>query len=294
MKWHTVCQEHIALHFRPNYNNVYAKTMHTIKSFFRLPIFFSVVLFFTIAGCDSNDSNSDDAPDVIPAEVFTLPVDIFAPGANKSEAPGLNFTAAAFRVWPVSIIVSANMVLPSLLTLQALDTEPVFEDGSWLWVSEASNLGQSISFTLSASRDAGDTVWSMSITYNDIENDIQFDNYELFTARTSNNGQSGSWSLFYPLEGMSQNVLNATYSISSDDERQISFSIPPGAFSNSGDSVVYSESGDERTFDWRQVSENIETLVMWNSSTNAGHITATDYNNGTQGCWDTELEDVDC
>ena len=258
-------------------------------------IFFFIAVFslIFIAGCDSNAAE-DEAPEVIPSEIFTLPVDLFDQTLSKSAQPGANFTAAALRVWPVSLIITANLVIPSLTTLQALQTEPVFQDGAWQWDSSVTANGQTVQFNLSAVRENGGTEWSMRITSTDLQGNTVLDDFELFTAQTSENGDVGSWQLFYLLNDASQNVLNASYVRDSETEKSIVFSIPETAVLGAGDSVEYEENGDERTFIWQQIAESITHTIIWNAVTLEGSITATNFNGGDEGCWDAALNDVAC
>ncbi len=258
-----------------------------------LYLFIAAFSFVSISGCDST-SSEDEAPDVIPSEVFALPVDLFNQTASKDAMPGANFTAAALRVWPVSLIISANLIIPSLTTLSALDTNPVFENGAWQWTSITNSGGQEIQFILSAERFGGGTSWSMRITSTNPLGGEVFDDFELFSAETSDNGTSGAWQLNYLLNGESQNVLNASYTITSDTEKSITFNVPQTAQQAAGDSVAYTENGDARTFIWQQVAESISHNVTWDATTLEGTISATNFNGGTMGCWDANLDDVAC
>ncbi|MFK7846746.1 MAG: hypothetical protein AB8G77_15705 [Rhodothermales bacterium] len=272
--------------------------------------FIAAFTFIAISGCDSTNSD-DEAPEVIPSEVFLLPVDLFNQAASQSAAepvaaqpvtesasqssmPGVNFTSAALRVWPVSLLISANLIIPSVTTIQALDATPVFEDGAWIWTSAADNNGQTIEFNLSATRNGNATNWSMKISSTGGLQGQELSDFELFTAETSEDGEIGSWQLFYFINGASQNVLNATYANTSATEKAITFSIPESAGQGAGDSVEYRENGDERSFIWEQVAESISHNITWNAMTTVGSISATNFNGGSMGCWDEGLEDVAC
>ncbi len=256
-------------------------------------LFIVAFSFITLTGCDSN-SPEDSPPDLIPGEVFSLPVDLFSQSAGKAEQPSVNFTAAALRVWPVSLIISANLIIPSLTTLQALNAEPVFQDGVWQWTSSVQSGQQSVQFQLTADRIAGGTNWSMKISATDFSGQ-ELTDFELFTGHTSNNGETGSWQLFYPLNDLSDNVLNAAYTFESPTQKSIVFSIPEtSSLGAGGDSIDYVENGEDRTFIWLQGAENITHTIIWNSMTHVGSITATNFNGGVMGCWDATLDDIDC
>lgn len=268
--------------------------MKIYKLKFGLHFIVAALILSIIPGCDNADTE-DDVPEVIPPEVFTLPVDLFdQSAAAKTGAPKINFTAAALRVWPVSLLMTANLIIPSVATSAALQADPVFQGDVWEWSSTANANGQSVGFVLSADRNGGSTDWRMRISMTDPVTSDELVDFELFTAQTSNNGQTGSWNLFYYLNGASQNVLDAEYVITSDTEKYITFSIPESAAQNAGDSVRYEENGDERTFIWQQVGQGISHTVTWNHVTKEGSIIATNYNNGELSCWDADFEDVAC
>ncbi len=258
----------------------------------RIYLLLAAFTFITLTGCDSTNTE-DEAPDVIPSEVFTLPVDLFNQTTAKNEMPGVNFTAAALRVWPVSLIISANLIIPSITTISALEADPVFQDGAWVWAASASSGTQTIGYSLSASRSGGETTWSMRITTTDPASGESLEDFELFSAQTSQDGAVGSWQLYYYLDGASANVLNASYT-TGDTEKTITFSIPQSAAQGAGDSVEYRESGTSRSFVWEQVAEAITHDISWDATTSEGSISATNFNSGTMGCWDTSLEDAAC
>jgi hypothetical protein len=268
--------------------------MKTYPFSYRLFFTFAALLIVTLPACDSSDPE-DDAPDVIPSEVFSLPVDLFSlTASNKTGAPKINFTAAALRVWPVSLIVSANLIIPFIAISTALETEPVFQDGAWQWTFTVNADDQSVGFVLSGLPGNGGTDWSMKITTMDPASQNELVDFELFTGHTSDNGRVGSWQLFYYLNETSVNVLNAEYVITGDTERSITFSIPESATLNAGDSVRYEEIGDTRIFEWQQVAESLLHTVTWDALTKEGSILATNFNNGDAGCWDAAFEDAPC
>jgi hypothetical protein len=126
--------------------------------------------------------------------------------------------------------------------------------------------------------------------------DADYDAFELYNATTSLDGKSGSWRLYYEVEGERTEVLDAEFEVTSETEREITFTVPPsnpdpGAV---GETVRYHSEGDARLFDWHQEPEDNDHLVEWSASTGAGSITADDYNDGERACWDENLDDVPC
>jgi hypothetical protein len=247
----------------------------------------------TFAGCDSN-KDEDAAPDLFPAEAFTLQTELFNQNLAPKQAAGINFAAAALRVWPVSLAIGANLIIPSALTTSALQAEAVSEDGSWVWAASATANGLNTAYSLIGTRRDGGTDWSMLVTVQGGMGGETLDDFELFTGRTTDNGASGNWSLFYPIEGVSTNVLSAEYAIVSDTEKSITFSVPTTAEDNAGDTIEYAEIDNLRTFEWMQAGAGIQHLITWNATDSTGSITATNFRSGAKSCWDAELNDTVC
>ena len=132
----------------------------------------------------------------------------------------------------------------------------------------------------------------MRVSYFDGEQTL--DNFELYTAATDASSQTGSWQLFYPIDGQSRNVLNADFAVSSETEATITYSIPATTGHNAGDAVRYEVDEDARTFDWTQVGEALNHLITWDAVTRVGSINATNYNQGQKACWDGDLENSAC
>lgn len=231
---------------------------------------------------------------MIPEAAFTLQADLFQTEDGSKTMTRVHFTAGALRVWPVSVIINANLVVPVLVTAAALqDAEPEFRNGAWEWTTTTAIDNQTVAFTLRGNPDGSQVDWSMNITASDPIFGQTYDDFELYTAQTDTRSQTGSWQLYYRINGTRQNVLNADFEVFSDDEVAITYSIP-AAQPNGGTSVLYAVDGDARRFFWDQVTEGFQHDVEWNATSHIGSITATNHNDGEQGCWDENLDDVDC
>ncbi len=247
-----------------------------------------------LAGCDSASTNEPDAtpPRVLPAEAFSLQTNLFNQNDAGKTSAGANFTAAALRVWPVSVIISANLIVPVAVTAAALQADPIQSGNTWIWNSTVVSDGHEVAFTLEGTVNGSSINWSMRVSYTDGQQ--TFDDFELYTAVTDFESQTGTWQLFYEIDGQRRNVLNADFVVTGEDEAAITYSVPNTADRDAGDSVMYQASGDERVFDWRQIAEGFDHLVVWDVATHAGSITATNFNNGDKACWDENLDNAAC
>ncbi len=253
----------------------------------------TMLFVLLLAGCDSvSDDDGATAPPVLPADAFSLKTDLFnQTNASKSMA-GTHFAAAALRVWPVSVIISANLIVPVAVTAAALQANPERDGTTWTWTTTTVANGREITSQLAGTLQGSSVRWSMRVSYFDGEQTL--DEFELYTAVTDASSQTGSWKLYYPINGQSRNVLNADFAVPSETEATITYSIPASAENNAGDSVRYEADDNARTFDWTQVGEALNHLIIWDADTRVGSIDATNYNQGQKACWDEDLENSAC
>lgn len=257
---------------------------------------FMLVSGSLISGCDSQGDDGDNGtpPALISENAFALQVDLFQPGSSKQIASKVNFAAAALRVWPVSILVSANLIVPVAVTAAALQDSPELVDGAWRWETTVLVADATVEFELSATPSGSNVDWSMKISAENPLLGQVYDTFELYTARTTVGEQVGTWKLYYKVGGVRTNVLDASFAVTEDDTKSITYSIPVTAAENGGDSVFYETDGDVRHFFWQQLDAGMNHDIEWNAATREGSITATNYNGGVKSCWDANFDDKQC
>jgi hypothetical protein len=253
-----------------------------------VPLYLAIAM---IAGCDSNENDSfeDAPPPVLSVDAFSMDASVF--GSSSKTQAGPNFVAAALRVWPVSAILSANLIIPALATAGAVQVDPAWDD-AWIWSTTVTGEAGQVGLTLTATPGAQGVEWSMVV---DVEgSEIILQDFELYRAQTALNGKSGTWQLYYEFEGERVNVLRADFEIVDEDTKSLVFTIVDGPFDNLGDTVSYRTDGTGREFEWIEQSQGREHLVVWDEVTHAGSITSTNYNGGSPSCWNENLDDVTC
>lgn len=263
-----------------------------------------LILFaITATGCDSTGTNTtDEPPAVLPPDAFALNTELFSnqnPGSTSATKTSeyAHFTYAARRVWPVSLLIKANLVMPSAVTATALQVEPVIQEGTWVWDSRVDSQNQDLTFRLEGTPDGDSVRWSMFVTASDPDRGRALDHFELYTARTAMDGSSGAWSLYRHLDGERTHVLDADFTVTSDTEKEITFSVPETVEVNVIGSVRYAIDGTQRTFEWTRVEQRIGTIVVvatWDAETKAGSIVAPNYNGGEPACWNESFLNVAC
>ncbi len=258
------------------------------------PAIVLLVSVLSIAACDSQGENDETPPELLSDQIFSLQTDLFAPGGAKTGALKANFANAALRVWPVSLIIGANLIVPAAVTAAALEDSPEFVDGAWEWTRSAIVDEATINFALTARPDGTTIYWSMKISGEDPVGGAIYNEFELFTGETTAGEQAGSWNLYYDIAGKSTHVLSADFDLGEEDVKSITYRVPVTSDLNGGDSVTYETNGDDRHFLWQQIGEALSHDIEWNAVTKAGSITATNYKAGVKSCWDTLFDDVAC
>ncbi len=250
------------------------------------------LLFLLAAGCDTIVQEEARPPTLIPAQAFTVETELFEQELSTKTEIGTHAMIARLRVWPVTTALAGYLALPAAVTQAALDEKPAVENGAWVWKAKVATAQQKVAFTLAGTVHEGHVDWTMRVAPAEPDTDSTV---VLYTAKTAPDGSSGAWKLFAPTEDTTRHVLDAAFEIDQDGKKKtITFWVPPTASEHAGDAVVYAQEGDRRSIQWSQVDAGREHVVAWNAEGYAGSITATNYNDGAQACWDDDLQNETC
>ncbi|GAB5536170.1 MAG: hypothetical protein Rubg2KO_24190 [Rubricoccaceae bacterium] len=255
-----------------------------------------VVVVLVLAACDTTTGTSDaEAPTLIPEAAFAFDADLGDTSSSRSASgdAGLNFFTGAARVGIVSLVVKANLILPAAMTSAATSVDPIVTDGVWVWSSTRPINGTDATFRLEGAPDGSFIDWNLRVTTANPATGDALDDFVLYTARTSLDGQTGTWRLYYRIDGERTEVLSAEYDVSGDVE-ELLFTVENENDDHVGSTVLYQTEDDTNTFDWLQKPQDIRTFVQWDDVTGAGFIEADDYKEGVRSCWDASGDDVAC
>lgn len=251
-----------------------------------------------LAACDAADPNPPPPPPAAPSLPSAAAFDFdrsFPSSTGSQVQSGPNHGNAAFRVGVVTLAVGIHLIVPSVATGAAGQVSPVIQNGTWVWENTVAVEQSSVTFRLEGTPDGNEVDWRMLISSPDLKGEV-YDNFPLYTAATSFDGKTGTWSLNYRIDGATTNVLNADYEEASGAVHELTFSIPESNPNENarGSSVLYQAAGDARLFDWHEPTPGQTHLIEWDAVTRAGSIEAWNYNNGERACWDSGLNDVPC
>lgn len=257
---------------------------------------FLFLFLFVFAGCDSVTPEAEpDAPDTIPSQAFALNMDMFKENqvVGKSEQGFANWINAAFRTAAAVKIADTILEVPLTLTEAIQQVPPVFNDNAFVWSYEEVENGQTSSIALKAQIETNFIDWSMKVTGVDEEQNLTFENFLLYRAKTFTDTEQGNFSVYFPTENGSLHVMDGTYNVESESKHTLSFTIPEGVDEIGGIEAVFTQDVDQIMLDLTD-AEGQKHLIEWNETTHKGSITADDYNNGEKSCWDETLRDVAC
>lgn len=249
-----------------------------------------------LVGCDEaapGDPSDGTPPPVIAPSAFAFDSSLVAGGQNARGAFGQNWLNAYTRVVIVSGAVGVHLFTPALVTAAAVQADPYVEDGTWIWENTMTINTSEVTFRLEGTPDGTEIAWRMLISSDDL-NSESYDAFELYDATTTLDGKSGTWRLYYKIDGVRTEVLDAEFDVTSEAVREITFIVPETIPDAGSSTVHYAADGDARLFDWHQEPEDFDHLIEWDEETKAGSITATNYLDGERYCWDENLEDVAC
>jgi len=250
-----------------------------------------------LSACDSTTAGgggSDDvAPTLIPPAAFSIDDDSF-PEQSVQSFQGSNHTQAFARVAIVNLAIGIHLIIPAAATNAATQVQPIVENGTWVWENTVPVDDQPVTFRLEGTPDGSEIDWRMILASATISGQ-DYTHFVLYTATSSIDGTSSSWSLYYNIEGQGRTrVLDADY-LQTGEQRELTFSIPESNPNEGarGDSVTYTSDGNDRVFDYME-SPTRNHFIEWNAVTAVGSITAWDWNDGTRACWDSNLDNVPC
>lgn len=258
----------------------------------------SLLLFvcaFVLVGCDTVDSSSGDesAPEVIPSEAFSLDLNMFGPQAGKSTQESSHYVAAAWRVSIATVITSTILYYPAVLTAAIQEVEPVVNNNTYIWAADTTVAGRTHGVELRARLNGGAIDWTMRVSGIDDETGRYLENFVLYEATTGVLSNSGSFDIYYPKDGGSLKVMDGSYMVGNDETHTLQFSIPDNVEDIGGAVAIYKHDGMQSSIDLTG-GEGLNHLIQWDEETGAGSLTADDYNNGEQACWDSEQQNVEC
>jgi hypothetical protein len=255
-----------------------------------------LALFFIWTGCDTVDpeTESAEAPAAVPEQAFELDVSLFdqEPAAGKNGRAS-HFLAAVWRVSIANLVTGSILYYPAMMTHAIQHTPPLYSEGGYIWAADTLIDGQVHSIELKARLADSAIDWTMRVSGIDDRTGDYLEDFVLYTARTGAESKTGDFQVYFPIEGVSRQVMDGAYAIDSDTESTLSFSIPADIDDIGGLSAVYRREGLWTSLDLEGPEGDLH-YIQWHAQTHEDSITASDYNNGDEGCWNTHLFNTDC
>ncbi len=267
--------------------------------FYTLRFALFAVLLIVVAACDTVEpSDTPDAPAVIPEAAFAVDLALFDAGSDVSaskSAEASNYLAAAIRVLVVNTGVRSMLFVPAAVTKAAQRVDPVWDGRAFVWAADTLYGDVAEGFALTARPEADAIFWEMRVTGNIPENDLRFDDFLLYEARTGLNSDEGTFDIYYPTHQGSLHALEGSYALTDDGSNNtLRFAIPREVPDAGGLEAIYGQQGPWLSLDVTEADPDKWHYMRWNHRTHEGSIEAYDYNNGEKACWNAALQNIDC
>lgn len=253
-----------------------------------LALFFALGLVF-ISCSDANDQ-AGEPPAIPSSESMTVTFD----GLNAQKKTSTvhqtdtTFGVAYLSALAAGVILEANFALPKVLLKAAEGQEAEYlGNGEWQWTYSASGEQGSYSVRLTAQTKREEVDWKFYVST--VSSQVNWDDVLLFSGTSTYNGDEGTWNIFNPA---TEALITTSGWRISESETLITLSVFDSDTVVSRIDYIYRDTVKKISFS--NLTENTETVIQWDVNTGAGSITATNYNNGDEACWDESFQDVAC
>lgn len=258
--------------------------IQTNKLYLIVLIAVSGLVFLNNCSDDSSTgSEPEDPPEIPEATPVEIDDSIFTDNTTGEEAPA--FLEAELSVQTADETITSAASMSSLYLGSAQGTEPVFEDGMWVWEETAPD--GSLTIRNTSEEVAGGVEWNLYISGN-WDGEESLNDFNILSGFVSDDGMSGSWTFHNP--GFpNASYWEYTWEKSSDTEFTFSSSInDPEEDTSFG--VNYKRDGDVNTLNYSGFDAMDDIQIYWNGSTGEGYIDE----NGDRRCWDDSYQETAC
>lgn len=251
---------------------------------------------------------TEEGPELPPVESMQLDLAAFtgALSADKADDPSdagttskANFQNAAFRVGLLNLAIGAALIPPTLVFAAAVNTQPRFEQGEWIWEYSVTAGGQTFAAHLTGWFEGhlrtGTTLeLEMRVTCTGCA--VPTEDFLWYAGSFDTAGAYGYWQFFHPeIAQDDQTFVRIDYVVSGDRERSLTFeNLRSDGHPDAGDLIDYTLSGDLLTLLVHDASASLDYSAAADLATGEGWLQVPGYLGGAQACWDGEQYDVAC
>jgi len=255
--------------------------------------------------CTDNPSSANDEPPAIPPvssmemdySTFELDPQQSSPKATHTVQEYEHFTAAVGSATILRLVVALNVAIPRAILEGASNRDPQLNgDGQWEWSYSQTTDQNSFEVRLVAIVSGSGTAeqqvnWEFYVS----SDQHGLDNFLFFEGVTSADGSTGTWT-YYDLASPEQQsaVSRVDWNVVDENNRSLTLEVLSDRNNHQGDTIEYSFDGSLKTAVFTDASEGTTVTLVWNPETHEGSITAPNYNNGVQACWNSNLENTAC
>jgi len=263
----------------------------------------AMLLFLFVAilsSCDDNptSSSSDEAPFIPDFSVMEMDISYFTErppykiAMQNSDSDDVYFMAYTYAVNSANLFNAYGSTGFLYLGLAELGN-PKYEDNVWNWVYSYQTQGAFTEMKLTSRPASNGFEWNLYLTV-DIAGEESLNNAKIMSGFSSNDGKTGSWSLFLGSDVSANNdpVLKFEWNKQSETNHKTGFKIYAENSSNQLPvlEIDYERDDTEFLINYMNREDASAKVIYWNISSETGYI----IENGVKSCWNQSLETTAC
>jgi hypothetical protein len=256
----------------------------------------SLALIAVAAACDSaTEPVFEGAPPLPPLQSLYADVSFFEDEIANGSGQGTHFLAAVSGMMDARNSFSGSLEFPIAILDGANTITPDDAGGTYHWRFVTTVDDQTFDTDLSGrARGVVDGVWEMRVT--SATTSPQLNQFLWATGTAELENVFGEWLIFDPsTPAVRTQFLRVSWQRTVESYRAVFTNTRVGDARN-GEKVDYESASVIRRIIHLGNSSPPNTIsqILWNTSTNEGHILSPSYNGGQQACWDSLLQNQAC
>jgi hypothetical protein len=264
---------------------------------------FSITLILLLSSglFTSCKKDNGDPPSLPPMESMTIDFSNFTSSKKGSdvlfdqkgiENSNWEFAASVAGIW--NTILTINLAVPVTSFKLAVDQDPVFlENKTWQWSYNVSVLGVTYKARLTGQIMTSDVEWTMYVSSDNISEFIWF------KGTSELDGTGGRWTLNESADSPTP-LLQIDWTKTSSIIGSIKYTYVKNTLPFNTSYIEYGlTTGDLDAFYTIHYYDNStkafsDVNIKWNTTTNNGSVSCSDYLEGKEYCWDSNKINIVC
>ena len=252
----------------------------------------TAALLITAGACRETGAPQFAGPPPLPLLESMVPeLSLFS---TTHAGSGTHYDGAATAVAAAVASTTSMMPLSTALYDGADETDPERQSDGYHWTYLVSQGGLTYDADLKGrARGIVDAVWEMRVTSTSAVPPLS--DFLLFSGRSQLDTAKGEWKVFKSSTPTTPTaILDLFWFKEGTNSWRVVFkNIETGA-ADVDDYLEFQSATDLRRVIYYDKSLDVQSIIEWNTSTNAGYIDSPGYNGGVKACWNSTFQNTTC